>query len=393
VRRGAKSVGEIYDGIAALAAQPEESQSGMFARIFPDALSWLRLGSLAIDDTLIADASGGGSFAMRRMTLEDLSTDSMAKASIEGVAVETQGITSGFEAMSVEGVGWPSAEAWAAVSAVEEQRAAGSIESAVLERAAANLLKVYPDVAKFRLAGVSVSLGGTGPLTLAELQLTQDSTQPSTTVSRGALRQLVIPAAILALNPDAGSSLSGLGYTQLVFDGESEVNHDRGSGAYVGNGKLAMQEGGTLESAYTLSGLDEAAMQAIAVPFLKAGESDADMQELSAALDRMKLDGFSISWRDDSLVRRLVTWWAQQQQMPEAALAQGLADAAAEAVKPLSPALADSTRTAVNAFLLNPQSLTLTAEPPTLVGVGQLMRSMTSGFPLPELGMAIDANH
>jgi hypothetical protein len=390
VRRGAKSVGEVWDAIIAIAADPKESQNDLM--IFPEGLSWLRLGSLSIGEMLVSDGTGAGSFTVRQTLIEALSDEGVAKISMQGLSMLGQGLVAGLDEISVEGIRWPSVAALAAVSAVEEQRAKGSVEAEALKRAAENFLNVYPQADRFRIAGLLVSLGGTAPLTLAEVLVTQGSPQPSATISRGTLRQFVIPAALLAITPEAAGALSGLGYTQFAFDGVSEVTHDRSTGIYAGKGSLTLTEGGTIQTSYTFSGATDETMQAIAVPFLKAGESDTDMQELSAALDRVRVDDLEIEWRDNTLVRRLVTWWAQQQQIPEAALAQGLADSAAEVVKLLAPALVETARTAVNAFLLNPQTLTVSAKPPVPVGVGQLLRSATTGFPLPDIGLTIEAN-
>jgi hypothetical protein len=293
--------------------------------------------------------------------------------------------------LAVERVRWPSADALSAVAALEEQRASGAIDAATLDRAADNFLAVYPEIGRFALEGLSITLAGTDPAAMEAL--TVDHTrQGDVTDGRSALVKLVIPLALTAVVPDATAALTQLGYRQLQFDGDGTVRHDRASGAYGNTGKLTLADGGTLSLSYTLAGLTDGAMRRIALPFLRAGEDEAATLEFTAALDAVTLTGATLRYDDALLVRRLVDWWAQQQGMPVAVVAQNLADAAAENVRAVDPSLAEPARTAVRAFLLNPRAITVKVSPPQPVGLGRLLRfDAGADATVPGLGVTIEA--
>ena len=389
VRRGETSVGELYDEIFAPAAQA--TGGATFIAGFPAALSWIRLGELTTGQGGVSGGPSTSAFRFDSLTIKDLSPEFLASAALEGASFSSGTGQMRLSRAIVEQVRWPSPEAVAAVAALDEEREAGAIDAATLERAADNVFATYPEIGRFSMEGLNIALGGADLLKLGQMSIGQTK-EAETTTSRLTLANLVIAPALIALLPDGTAAMEHMGYRQLEFDGDGATFHDRASGACVNAATFTLADGGKLSLSFTLAGLTDAALREIAIPVLRGGEDEAAILEMADALDAVTLEGATLRYDDALLVRRLVDWWAQQEGMPVAQVAQNVADGVAETVHLAEPSLTEPARDAVRAFLLNPGSITLGLSPPQGVGLGQFLDIVIGAAEtVPALGMTIEA--
>ncbi|MFO1089507.1 MAG: hypothetical protein U1E46_07975 [Hyphomicrobiales bacterium] len=396
VRRGSKSVGDLYDEVVALAQTTDISSSSVFSKLFPSTLAWIRLGSLAVSGVELANDAGTDKLTLEQMAMNDLSTDRLGLGELKALALSGEGLELKFGRFALEGVTWPSAEAWAAVAAVEEKQAAGAVDEATLDEAAANLLAVYPTIAKTSIEGVSLMLGAGDPITLDALVLA-DATDAATDVNQtdNRLDRLVIPATVADAMPDVSQMMRALGYQAIDLSGASKGRHDRKGGDYTNASALSLKDAGTLTLDYALKGLTTEVLTRMAKPFLKSESTGStDDAALATALDAAKLTGLTLRYADQGFVRRWISWSAQQQGIDEAQLAQNLADAGADLVRDAGDAaIISNVKAALNAFFLDPKSLTVTLAPAEPLGLGRLMEtSRNPQIGLSGLGLNIRAN-
>ncbi len=199
-------------------------------------------------------------------------------------------------------------------------------------------------------------------------------------------------------DPQAREALSGLGYSSLAGTMTSQGAWDTGSGDLdVDHMTFSVDEAADLTIAFSLGGFTTEmvnAMQQMQVDLAEQGQDAIDMAMLGL-MQQLEVNSVAIEVNDNSLTNRILDLVGEQQglsrqnvvAMAKGALPLGLAQLGA-------PQFAASASAAVSAFLDDPQSLRIVAEPENPVPVMQLV---AAGMSSPQtlitmLGVSITAN-
>jgi hypothetical protein len=208
------------------------------------------------------------------------------------------------------------------------------------------------------------------------------------------ISNIAIPEAAIAMM-DQGGMLKQLGYSGLNFD----MNSD---------GKLTIADGNMgLDVNVGLAGKDIATVRfgigANDVPLAvyaeiqkaqKAG-TQPDFNALMPQVQNITFSGFSVRFEDQSITKKVLPMIAAMQGMDEAGLIASAGPMLQMGLMQLqNEAFAKQTAEAVNNFLKDPKSLTVSAKPAAPVKVSDLMtlNPAAPGEAITKLGVSVTAN-
>jgi hypothetical protein len=203
-----------------------------------------------------------------------------------------------------------------------------------------------------------------------------------------------VPAGVLRLVPEVGQVLDALQYSDLTAHADSKSDWDSASGRYGAASSFTVDQAGSLAFRYDLGGLTEPKIKAIVATMIEK-QGEPDPSALMAAYGDLSIEGVRFRFEDASLTKRLIAFAAKMQGMDEATM---VANAGAMLTLGLSqlkhPDFAAKTSAAVNTFLKDPKSFTLTIKPPQPVQVLQLMgvNPNEPGQIIDLLGVSVSAN-
>lgn len=200
---------------------------------------------------------------------------------------------------------------------------------------------------------------------------------------------------------DTQAIVDTLGYRQL--DGYVELGGTWDAAANrfaMDSYNLSIDKMGTLGLSFDVSGVSMALLSAAAqLQARVAANPDGDntMAGLQAVslLAPVTLHSARIGFDDDSLTQRAVGMLATQSGQDVDAVVAGAVRAVGDwAARFSDPALTEQARTAVETYLADPQSISITAEPPVPVsGVTIAFGALQGAQTLPQqLGLKIEAN-
>jgi hypothetical protein len=213
-------------------------------------------------------------------------------------------------------------------------------------------------------------------------------------VFTGKLSNVVIPESAMAQIDPAGS-LKQLGYSGLTFDLEGDGKLD------IAGGKM----GGVVNFAYVGRDMGTFRFSAGAsdIPLAVYGEmqkarssgKEPDFAALMPELQNISLSSFTFRFEDNSITKKVLPIVAATQGMDEPTMV-----ASAGAMLQLSlmqlknQAFTDQVVSAVNNFLKNPHSFTLTVKPAAPIKVQELMtlNPADPGEAISKLGVSVTAN-
>ncbi len=206
-----------------------------------------------------------------------------------------------------------------------------------------------------------------------------------------------------SLEAEATAFISALGIEALAGTITGETNWSLADGRMdISSFAIALEELGTLDLAFDMSGYTPALLDQMTAQQEAAMDPSMTQQQREAAqaaaglamLSQLSLNGFSVSFADDSLTENLIAFMASQQNMAPEAMREGLKMLAVQSVQALgSPELTAMVTDAVGAFLDDPQSLTITARPGQPINFMQLAAVAAQPAALVEaLGLSITAN-
>lgn len=208
------------------------------------------------------------------------------------------------------------------------------------------------------------------------------------------IANVAIPEAALA-TVDPTGSLKQIGYTDLTFDMEA------GGTTTIDGDNIGM------DFSFAYAGKDMGTMKfsmgASDIPLAVYGElqksqttgKEPDFNALMPQLQNISLGHFSFRFEDASLTKRLLPMAAAMQGMDEAAM---VANAGAMLQMMLmqlnNQAFTDQVVGAVNAFLKDPKSITISLKPAAPIKVQQLMtlNPADPGAAINMLGVSVTAN-
>jgi hypothetical protein len=208
------------------------------------------------------------------------------------------------------------------------------------------------------------------------------------------LSDLVIPEAALAMMDPSGQ-LKALGYSDITLNmtGEGELSVSGDNFGMTGTFGVSGKDMAGFTFSYGASDIPIAVMAELQTA-QKAGRPP-DFNMLMPQLMNVSLGGFKIRFEDASITKKVLPLIARMQGMDEAAMV-----ANAGAMMQLSlmqlknQAFTDQVVAAVNAFLKDPKSFTLSFQPAAPVKVQQLM-TLDPGNPgaaVDVLGVSVTAN-
>jgi hypothetical protein len=208
------------------------------------------------------------------------------------------------------------------------------------------------------------------------------------------LNELVIPEAALAIMDPSGQ-LKALGYTDITVnvtgDGELTVAGDNfGMSGSVG---FSGKDMAGLTFSYGASDIPMAVMTELQAA-QKAGRV-ADFNMLMPQLMNVSLSGLQFRFEDASITKKVLPIIAKMQGMDEAAMVANAGAMMQIGLMQLkNQAFTDQVVGAVNAFLKDPKSFTISLKPAAPVKVQQLMTldPANPGVAVDVLGVSVTAN-
>jgi hypothetical protein len=395
VRQPAKPIATAYDELISLAKKEDPNE-------IPNGVEPLRsvIGFFAIDNITVNGISFGepgvGAGKIASIALDKLDPDGLARFALEGIEGQGPGIAGGLKLLEIKDIGWPSIDAYANLMMLEALRSDDAAKNAqLIAKAAETAAEVIPRVGSFKLAGISFSWAGGEPVTLDEYSGKLGDFIGNYPMSGEAvLRALHVPAGVLRLVPEIGQVLDALQYSDLTAHADGKTTWNSSSGLYGSTTSFTVDQAGSLSFGYDLGGLTEPKIKSmIATMIEKKGEPDP--ATLMATYGDLSIAGVKLRFEDASLTKRLITFAAKMQGMDEATM---VANAGAMLTLGLSqlkhPDFQAKTSAAVNAFLKDPKSFTLTVKPPKPVQVLQLMglNPNEPGAVIDLLGVSVSAN-
>lgn len=207
------------------------------------------------------------------------------------------------------------------------------------------------------------------------------------------ISNIAIPeAAIAALDPSG--TLKQLGYSTLSFDigGNGNIDIATEKMGFDFDLYYAGKDIGTLKIG---AGAGEIPMALIAELQKLEGQAQPDPNKFMPLVQGIQVSRVSLRFEDKSITKKLLPMLAAMQGMDEATM---VANAGAMLQLGLAelknPAFTQKAVEAVNAYLKDPQSLTIVAKPAQPVTVQQLMAldPANPGAALDQLGVSISAN-
>ena len=208
------------------------------------------------------------------------------------------------------------------------------------------------------------------------------------------ISNIAIPQSLIAM-ADQGGMLKQLGYASLAFDvvsqGTMELKGDNLDYAFdVG---LTGRDIATIKLALSAGGIPLAVYAELQK--MQDGGKQPDFNALMPQIQAISLSGASIRFEDQSITKKLLPMLAAMQGMDEKALLASVGPMLQMGLMQLqNQAFADQALKAVNAFLADPKSLTVSAKPASPLKVSNLMtmNPAAPGEAITELGVSVSAN-
>ena len=205
---------------------------------------------------------------------------------------------------------------------------------------------------------------------------------------------IAVPEEALAA-VDQGGMLKQLGYSGLNIDLTSSGKMEVNGGNYGGDMSFGItsRNMGTFSFGLSASGIP----QAMLAELQKAGEEnrEPDMQALMPQIQSISIGGATFRFEDASITKKLLPMLAAMQGMDEATLVNMAGPMLQMTLMQLqNQAFAEQATKAVDGFLKDPKSITVSAKPATPVTIAEFM-GMNPGSPgeiITRLGVGVSAN-
>ena len=208
------------------------------------------------------------------------------------------------------------------------------------------------------------------------------------------LVNIAIPESLIAL-ADQGGMLKQLGYTSLNFD-------------ITGDGKLEIADGniavdfnfgfggrGTSNLKFGIAAADLPLTAYTELQNAQKAGKEPDFAALMPQIQNITLSGLSFRFEDASLTKKLLPMLAAMQGMDEKTLIASAGPMMQLGLMQLqNEAFAKQASAAVNSFLNDPKSITITAAPAAPVKVSDIMAMNPNapGEAITKLGVSVSAN-
>lgn len=396
VRQTSVPLAPAIDALVAQGKPGDEEWLSFAERYGSDITGWFRFGSFAVENLAVKPPEGG-SIALAKLALEDLSADGLKRFALEGFAANTPAFTAGLKSFEIGDVEWPSLSLYLAFARLDEAKENNQTpDPALVARIAGDIFNVIPYIGRLSLSGLSAGLPGGEPFTLESYSLSnQGGTALLPKIAEVKLLSAAVPRAILHATPQTAQIFGMLGYDRLVIDAESRSDYDDAAGRYANSFRVGVRDAGILALEYALAGLTPTSIRSMITPFIAAGGGEPNPALLLAAFGPLSIEGVTLRFEDNSLTRRVLPVLAQMQNVDELTL---IANATAMLQLGLAQLGNQSfTEQAVKAagdFLKSPESFTVRLRPPAPITVGRLLTidPNNPGAAIDLLGLGVSAN-
>jgi hypothetical protein len=253
---------------------------------------------------------------------------------------------------------------------------------------------------RFRASLGTAKKGSSGPITIvaAGQTITADGFEttwdgdPATGAGKtsGKLKNVTIPESALALMDPSGT-LKNLGYAAISFDvgGTGEIVNDGTSFGMDMDGFYDVKDVAALKIGMNASNIPHALMEELKK---KPQPDEAAMLSLAQGISFAR---FSLRIEDQSITAKLLPMLAAMQGMDETTMKANAGAMVQIGMSQLQlPELTAQVAAAVNSYLADPKSITISLKPAAPVTVGQLM-GLSPADPaaaIKLLGVSVSAN-
>jgi hypothetical protein len=205
---------------------------------------------------------------------------------------------------------------------------------------------------------------------------------------------IAIPESLLA-QADQSGMLKQLGYTSLSFDINADGKTTYGDKAvdYAMNLGIAGKDIATLKFGFGAAAIPLALFEEMQKAQAEARQPD--FAKLMPELQNVEVNGASIRFEDASITKKILPMMAAMQGMDEKTLVASVGPMMQMGLMQLqNEAFAQQAAAAVNSFLADPKSITVTAKPaaPLKVSDFMAMNPNAPGEAITKLGITVTAN-
>jgi hypothetical protein len=345
----------------------------------PAITGWFKLTSVTMEGLEISPPEGG-KIALAKTSIEDLSSDGLKRFALEGLSADAPDFSGKMKLFEVADVIWPSLVAYMKIGQMaQEQEKTGKVpDLAAISAITGRIFDLYPRFGRVAIEGIEASHPQMGQLFSLGSYLTTmtgdlAAGEPFTTTFE--MNSLVLPGALLRLDPQSAQVFDALGYDGLTFNGIGNGTYTPADGGYDTTLAITATDAGTLKFGYELGGMTPERLQALVNLIIVSGDKDPDPVAMVGAMSGMSLDGMSMRFEDASLTKRVLKFGAQMQGMDEQTL---IGNTTAMVQLGMSQAgVPEFTKQAVDAvtkFLNDPKSITIAVKPPKPVEAQEVMK-------------------
>jgi hypothetical protein len=397
VRQTPTPFAAVYDRLIAFGPNPPESKMlALFEKDFTSLVGWFRIGSLSFK-ALRGTPPDGGTISLDEIAIEDVSADGIKRFAVTGFAAGAPDFKAELKSFELGDMAFPSFKSMLPIIKIEEAKKKGTPPTAALAaEAAESFLNLFPKIGRISARGLSIGIAGNEPLTLDTYEATlkgRYALLPEET--KASLGKLVIPRGVLMATPESRELFEALGYNELAITGGGDGTYKEETGDYATSGTIAVADAGALKIAYALGAMTpERLKQAFAVVIV-AGDAEPNPFAMLQSLGPMTIDNFMLRFEDASLTKRLIAYAAKMQGMDEETMIANLGAMVQIGLSSLkNPEFTASAVTAINTFLKDPRSITLSVAPAKPVTVQELMtlNPQDPGAAIKLLGVTLKAN-
>ncbi|WP_152045602.1 hypothetical protein [Aureimonas psammosilenae] len=224
--------------------------------------------------------------------------------------------------------------------------------------------------------GLKVSEGGKDALTLGATSLTNAVDTDGKIATEATLGDFTIA---LPQDDEAAKTLRDIGYESFTGTGSMEMNWDPKTGALaVEPLQFTVENVGAVDLAYSIGGYTPAFARSLATIQKQMAADPQAAQSSGMAIiglmSQLNIGNLQLSFTDASLTGKLLDYYAKKNNQSRDQLISALSQLVPQSLASLNnPAFQAQVTSAVDAFLKDPQSLTVSIDPAQAIPATQIL--------------------
>jgi hypothetical protein len=373
IRQAERPFTGLYDTLLVRGPDiPETELVSLMRDSFSNLAGWFRFNSIDMRD-LEARLQPQGTFSIQSSAFGNLSADGLGKLEISGLEFRAPSFAASLATFEMSDLVWPNMAVFLDLGSLDQKKRRGEpLDQMEVARLAGELAGAIPRIGRLEIAGLSAGVPGAAPFSLKRYSATSEGGSALLPkLAKGRIEELVIPETLLMADPQMHAVLTGLGYNSLTFDLDGTATHDAGSGAYDTKIAITTKDVGTLTLDYAIGGLTASVLNQFFTVILNAPvQGEPDPGQIMAVMAPLTFGGLTLRFEDASLTRRLVGFAAKAQGMDENSVKANATAMATLGLSQLkSPELVQQATTAINSYLGDPKSFTISVKPQKPLGI------------------------